>query len=51
MLPHEYGPWQTVYWWFWRFVRRLLVQTQHDVALMLNRERSSGQASPLAGVI
>jgi transposase len=22
MLPHEFGPWQTVYWWFRRFVRK-----------------------------
>jgi len=24
MLPHEFGPRQTVSWWFRRFVRRLL---------------------------
>jgi transposase len=24
MLPINFGPWQTVYWWFRRFVRRLL---------------------------
>jgi putative transposase len=24
MLPVHFGPWQTVYWWFRRFVRRLL---------------------------
>ena len=34
MLPHEFGPWQTVYWWFRRFVRRMLFRTIHDVALM-----------------
>jgi putative transposase len=51
MLPHEFGPWQTVYWWFRRFVRRLLFQTLHDVALMLDRERSGREASPTAGVI
>jgi putative transposase len=22
MRPKEFGPWQTVYWWFRRFVRR-----------------------------
>ena len=31
MLPTNFGPWQTVYWWFRRFVRRLLFQTIHDV--------------------
>ena len=24
MLPNDFPPWQTVYWWFRRFVRRLL---------------------------
>jgi putative transposase len=51
MLPHEFGPWQTVYWWFRRFVRRLLFQTLHDVALMLDREQAGREASPTAGVI
>ena len=23
MLPTNFGPWQTVYWWFRRFVRRI----------------------------
>ena len=31
MLPTNFGPRQTVYWWFRRFVRRLLFQTIHDV--------------------
>jgi transposase len=51
MLPHEFGPWQTVYWWFRRFIRRLLFQTLHDVALMLDREQAGREASPTAGVI
>jgi transposase len=50
-LAHEFGPWQTVYWWFRRFVRRLLFQTVHDVTLMLDREQAGRQASPTAGVI
>lgn len=51
MLPHEFGPWQTVYWWFRRFVRRLLFATVHDVALMLDRERQGREAQPSAGVL
>lgn len=51
MLPVHFGPWQTVYWWFRRFVRRLLFQTIHDVALMLDREQSGREASPSAGVL
>jgi transposase len=51
MLPHDFPPWQTVYWWFRRFVRRLLFRTLHDVALMLDRERAGREPSPSAGVI
>src|SRR3978361_2256546 len=51
MLPVHFGPWQTVYWWFRRFVRRLLFQTIHDVALMLYREQGGREASPSAGVL
>jgi transposase len=51
MLPTNFGPWQTVSWWFRRFVRRLLFRTLHDVALMLDRERVGRNASPSAGVL
>ena len=51
MLPTNFGPWQTVYWWFRRLVRRLLFRTIHDIALMLDRERAGRAASPTAGVL
>jgi len=51
MLPKDFPPWQTVYWWFRQFVRRLLFQTIHDVALMIDRERAGREASPSAGVV
>ena len=51
MMPVHFGPWQTVYWWFRRFVRRLLFQTLHDVALMLDREHAGREASPTAGLL
>jgi putative transposase len=51
MLPVHFGPWQTVYWWFRRFMRRLLFRTVHDVMLMLDREQHGREASPSAGVI
>ena len=50
-LPADFPPWQTVYWWFRRFVRRFMFQTIHDVALMLDRERVGREASPTGGVI
>ena len=51
MLPVNFPPWQTVYWWFRRFVRLLLFRTIHDIALMMDRERVGREASPRAGVI
>ena len=51
MLPTDFPPWQTVYWWFRRFVRLLLFRTIHDIAVMLDRERQGRAASPSAGVL
>jgi transposase len=51
MLPKDFPPWQTVYWWFRRFVRLMLFRTIHDIALMMDRERQGREASPSAGVI
>lgn len=51
MLPKDFPPWQTVYWWFRRFVRQMLFRTIHDVALMLDRERVGREASPEGGVL
>jgi len=51
MLPKGFPPWQTMYWWFRRFMRRLLFQTIHDVALMLDREREGREQSPTAAVV
>ncbi len=51
MLPIHFGPWETVYWWFRRLVRRLLFRTVHDVMLMLDREQQGREASPSAGMI
>ena len=48
MLPKDFPPWQTVYWWFRRFMRRFLFETIHDVALMIDRERAGREASPSA---
>jgi putative transposase len=42
MLPKDFPPWQTVYWWFRRFVRRFM---------FLDRERAGREASPTGGVI
>jgi putative transposase len=51
MLPKDFLPWQTVYWWFRRFVRRFMFRTIHDVVLMIDRERTGHKASPTGGTI
>jgi transposase len=51
MLPVHFAPWQTVYWWFRRLLRRFLFRTIHDLALMLDRELAGREASPSGGVI
>src|SRR5665647_1973082 len=51
MLPNDFPPWQTVYWWFRRFVRLLLFRTIHYLAVMVDRERAGREASPSAGVL
>lgn len=51
MLPKDFPPWQTVYWWFRRFVRATLFATIHELALMLDRQRTGRSEAPSAGVI
>lgn len=51
MLPIHFPPWQTVYWWFRRFMRLFLFRTIHDIAVMADRERAGRAASPSAGII
>lgn len=51
MLPRDFPPWQTVYWWFRRFVRRLMFALIHDIALMLDRQRCGRAEVPTAGVL
>lgn len=51
MLPKDFPPWQTVYGWFRRLMRRFLFRTLHDVVVMLDRERAGRQSCPSAVVI
>lgn len=51
MLPVHFPPWQTVYWWFRCFVRRLMFRTIHDVVLMIDRERAARAAQPSAAIL
>jgi transposase len=51
MLPVHFGPWQIAYWWFRRLMRRFLLVTLHNTALMPDRKRVGLGASPSAGVL
>ena len=51
MLPVNFPAWQTVYWWFRRFVRLFLFRTIHDLAPMIDRERAGREASPSGGIL
>jgi putative transposase len=51
MLPHDFPPYATVYYWFRRFMRRMLFRTIHDVALLLDRQRQERQAEPSAAIV
>ena len=42
MLPKDFPPWQTRYWWFRRLVRLMLFRTIHDVASMLDQRSVRG---------
>ena len=51
MLPVNFPAWQTVYWWFRRFVRLFLFRTIHDLALMISTAKAMARlyASTLGG--
>lgn len=51
MLPTDFPPWQTVYWWFRRFTRRMLFRLIHDIAVMLDRKQSGRNRAPTAGIV
>ena len=51
MLPVHFPPWQTVYWWLRRMIRRLMFRTIHDVTLMIDRARAGRNVQPGAAVI
>jgi len=51
MLPIHFPPWQTVYWWFRRFVRLFLFRTIHDLVLMIDRQRVGHAEQPTAAII
>ncbi|RSZ56554.1 IS5 family transposase [Massilia atriviolacea] len=51
MLPNDFPPYQTVYYWFRRLMRRFLFRTIHDLALMLDRMCEQREVVPSAGIV
>jgi putative transposase len=49
MLPNDFPPYQTVYYWFRRLRRRMLFRTIHDLGLMLDRCAARVRWCPLPG--
>jgi putative transposase len=51
MLPNNFPPYQTVYYWFRRLMRRFLFRTIHDLALGLDRMCEQREVVPSAGIV
>jgi transposase len=51
MLPNDFPPYQTVYYWFRRLTRRFLFRTIHDLALMLDRMCEQREVVPSAAIV
>jgi transposase len=51
MLPNDFRPYQTVYYWFRRLMRRFLFRTIRDLALMLDRMCEQREVVPSAGIV
>jgi putative transposase len=51
MLPVEYGPWQTVYYWFAQWRRKRLFERINAALRQLARGAEGRQATPSAGSI
>jgi transposase len=51
MLPNDFPPYQTVYYWFRRLMRCFLFRTIHDLALMLDRMCEQREVVPSAGIV
>lgn len=49
MLPVHFGPWQTVYWWFRRLMRRFLFQAIHNLCLMWRSQAGRARGVSLGG--
>ncbi len=51
LLPHDFPPWQTVYYYLRRWQAEGVWATVHRNLLMADRERAGREASPSAAII
>lgn len=51
LLPHDFPPWQTVYYYFRRWERAGVWARVHHSLVMADRERVGREASPSAAVL
>jgi putative transposase len=51
MLPKEYGPWETVYGYFWRFRRDGIWQCIHDALREKVRRADERKPTPSAAIV
>lgn len=51
LLPHDFPPWQTVYYYLRRWEREGVWAHVHHTLLMADRERAGRDASPTAAII
>jgi transposase len=51
LLPHDFPPWQTVYYYLRRWQAEGVWTTVHHTLLMTDREHAGREASPSAAII
>ena len=51
MLPKEYGPWQSIYYYFRKWKKEGLIEQFHDELVMEVRKAKGREESPSAGII
>ena len=51
LLPHDFPPWQTVYYYLRRWQAEGVWETVNHTLLMADRERAGREASPSAAII
>ena len=51
LLPHDFPPWQTVYYYFRRWEREGVWSRVHHALVLADRERAGREASPSAAII